>query len=336
MILIIKYAGIGDIIMSLPAYYYLRDKYGEKNVHWCVDTSLKGFLELFVPQKNIIAYNFKHLHGNFLKKIALVIRINILIANPTWKRIFFFHADLRYKLMQIFSFHRVISYSHKVSERQTFIHGRYSGINFFSMASNIDGPSLVDFNQYFDQAKVAISSLISNGVNVSSKDLIPATPYIVICPSITGNIGDQSAKLRRLPFNKWNQIIEHANKLGYRTVVLGSNDERLTIEHNLQNVINLCGMTSYSDIFSILNNAKYAITTDNGLMHCAYLTNTKCIAFFGPTSPSERIPPNINVDIIIKKKMHCSPCHDGRLTHECLNHECLETIDISDCLSILK
>jgi ADP-heptose:LPS heptosyltransferase len=336
MILIIKYAGIGDIIMSLPAYYYLCNKHGIKNVFWCVDSSLKPFLELFVPSVNIVTYNFKDLHAGFLKKLALVLRINLLIANPRWRKIFFLHADLRYKLMQIFGFQRIVNYSHKVSKRQTFIHGRYSGINFFSMASNIDGPELIEFSGYFDQTKAIISDLLSSHTHTKLNDFVPTTPYIAICPSISGNVGDQSAKLRRLPLHKWNELIEHANQLGYKIVVLGSNDERSMIELNLHNVINLCGMTTFTDIFSILNGAKYVITTDNGLMHCAYLTKTSCIAFFGPTSPAERIPPNANVHVVLKKKMYCSPCHDGRLTHECTTHECLEMVDLNDCLSLLK
>jgi ADP-heptose:LPS heptosyltransferase len=336
MILIVKYAGIGDIVMSLPAYYYLSERHGKDHIYWCVDSTLKEFLTLFVPSQNIISYNFKELHGGLFKKIALVLKVNLLIASPRWKKIYFFHADLRYKLMQLFGFNRIVSYSHKISERQTFIHGRYSGINFFSMASKIDGPELIKFNQYFDQAKSTIFNLLSNNKRASLKDIVPVTPYIVICPSITGNIGDQSAKLRRLPFHKWNEIIEHINKLGYKVLVLGSNDERSLVKLNLHNVVNLCGMTTFHDIFSILDKAKYVITTDNGLMHCAYLTKTKCIAFFGPTSPAERIPPNTDVQVVIKEKMHCSPCHDGRLTHECASHECLEMIDLKNCLSLIK
>lgn len=330
LILIVKYAGIGDIVMALPSYYFLTEKHGTDNVFWCCDSSLVNFLEIFVPKKNIIPRDFKQLHGRTHEKLFLTLSINFLIFQRKWKTVYFFHADFRYRLMYLLSFKKVIDYSVKFAKRQNFIHGRYSGINFFSMVSELDGPNLESFDDYFLKAKLVISKLTQSDQSARNNQIIPKQPYVLICPSLSGNSGDQSAKLRRLPIHKWKEIISFALNKNYSIVVVGSKDEKGIIDYELPNVINLCGKTSFKDLFFLINAANYVIATDNGIMHCAYLTNTKVLAIFGPTPATERIPPNCNIKLFRKTGLNCSPCFDGRLTSSCNSHDCLNHLNITE------
>lgn len=315
--------------MTLPSYYYLTEKYGTENVFWCCDSSMVNFLKIFVPERNIFFYDFKKLHGRLLDKILLTLSINSLTLKKKWKKIYFFHADARYKLMYLLAQRKVEDYSIKFAKRQNFIHGRYSGINFFSMVSGIDGPQLQSFDSYFQKAKLVISELINSNLNKSNNKITPKKPYVLICPSLSGNTGDQSAKLRRLPISKWREIISTALKKDYLVIAVGSKDEKEIIGSELSNLINLCGETSFEDLFALVNSAKFVVATDNGIMHCAYLTNTEVLAIFGPTPSAERIPPNCNVKSFKKAGLNCSPCFDGRLTFSCKTHECLNLIDVS-------
>jgi ADP-heptose:LPS heptosyltransferase len=335
LILIVKYAGIGDIVMTLPSYYFLIEKHGTDNVFWCCDTSLVNFLEIFVPKQNIISRDFKKLHGRFHEKLLITLSINFLIIQKKWSEVFFFHADFRYKLMYFFGFKKVINYSIKFGTRQNFIHGRYSGINFFSMVSGIDGPELKSFDNYFLKAKSVISKLTQSNQNTDNNQAAPKKPYALICPSLSGNVGDQSAILRRLPTSKWQEIISAAFKKDYLVVAVGSKDEKEIIDSEFPNLINLCGKTSFEDLFHLISSAKCVIATDNGIMHCAYLTETKVIAIFGPTPPLERLPLISKVIPIYKSDLNCSPCFDGRLTHQCNNHDCLTKINLANLKDIL-
>lgn len=322
--------------MTLPSYYFLTEKYGSKNVFWCCDVSLVKFLKIFVPAENIIAYDFKKLHGSLIKKISIILSINFLVLQKKWKKIYFFHADFRYKFMYFLGYKKVIDYSYKISKRQNFIHGRYSGINFFSMVSGIDGPELKSFDDYFLKARLVISKLTKSHQHINKNQVIPKQPYILICPSLSGNIGDQSATLRRLPISKWQEIIDAALIKDYQVVAVGSKDETRIIDSELYKIINLSGKTSFEDLFCLINSAKYVIATDNGIMHCAYLTNTETFAIFGPTPPAERIPPNCNVKSYKKVGLNCAPCFDGRVTFKCNSQECLKSIDISSITDDLK
>jgi ADP-heptose:LPS heptosyltransferase len=315
--------------MTLPSYYYLTEQHGSENVFWCCDSSLVNFLKIFVPERNIISHNFKKLHGRLHEKILLILSINFLILKSKWKKIYFFHADFRYKIMYLFAQQKVEDYSIKFAQRQNFIHGRYSGINFFSMVSGIDGPELKSFDDYFLKAKLVISKLTNSNTYKSIDQFIPKQPYVVICPSLSGNIGDQSAALRRLPISQWQEIISSALVKDYQVIAVGSKDETEIIDFKLKNLTNLCGKTSFEDLFRLINSAKYVVATDNGIMHCAYLTNTETFAIFGPTPVTERIPPNCNVKSYKKVGLNCAPCFDGRLTFTCHNQECLKSIDIS-------
>lgn len=323
------------MVMTLPSYYYLVEKYGSENVFWCCDTSLVKFLEIFVPANNIISYDFKKLHGSFFDRVSICISINLLTIKKKWDRIYFFHADLRYKAMYLLSLRKVTDYSLKLAQRQNFIHGRYSGINFFSMVTGIDGPKLEEFNHYFKKVKFVISNLIESNQTKNISALLPKQPYILICPSLSGNAGDQSATLRRLPTQKWQEITSAATEKGYAVVAVGAKDEEEIIGSELNNVINLCGKTSFEDLFTLINSAKYVVATDNGIMHCAYLTNTQTLAIFGPTPSNERIPPNSKVIPIIKSNLNCLPCFDGRLTYPCSSHDCLNKINLQELIDTL-
>lgn len=321
--------------MTLPSYYFLTEKYGAKSVFWCCDVSLVSFLKIFVPIDNIIAYDFKKLHGSLTEKISISLSINFLVLQRKWEKIYFFHADFRYKFMYFLGHKKVINYSYKIARRQNFIHGRYSGINFFSMVSNIDGPGLTIFDNYFQKTKLVISELVDSHQSKNIPKFIHEKPYILICPSLSGNPGDQSAKLRRLPIPKWQAIISSAREKGYKVVAVGSSDESNVIDGELPEVINLCGKTTFQDLFYLIQSAKYVIATDNGIMHCAYLTTTKIAAIFGPTPPTERIPPNCDSISFNKIALNCSPCFDGRLTASCDSHDCLNSLDVTKITDML-
>jgi ADP-heptose:LPS heptosyltransferase len=238
--------------------------------------------------------------------------------------------------MYLLGFKKVINYAIKFSKRQNFIHGRYSGINFFSMVSGLDGPELKSFDDYFLKAKFVISKLIESREHLNNNQLIPKNPFVLICPSLSGNLGDQSAALRRLPISKWQEIVSSALTKNYQVIAVGSKVEAEIIDSELHNLTNLCGKTSFEDLFFLIDAAKYVIATDNGIMHCAYLTNTEILAIFGPTPATERIPPNINVKSHKKVGLNCAPCFDGRLTFTCDSQECLKSIDISMITKDLK
>lgn len=325
MILIIKYAGIGDIIMSLPSYYFLCEKHGRSNVYWLVDKKFNKFIEVFVPKENLIFMDFDALHRSFVSKLTLVVSINFLVLKKNFKKVYLFHSNIRYRIFLLTSLMRNRNYCYKFLGRQNIISGRYSGLNFFSMVSEKGGPDLNQFNIYFKKLKSFVQNLINaydgNFVNaIDSK-----VRYVLCTPGYGGNIGDQSSERRKLPLDRWKEVVEKCKALGYKVVVTGAPSE-VEVLSPISDLVdyNFIGKTNFLDLLFLMRNSSGIISTDNGQFHMATMVNVKVLSIFGPTNFHERLPPaNENIFQINKSLPICAPCHDGRLVFECKHNICM-------------
>lgn len=132
---------------------------------------------------------------------------------------------------------------------------------------------------------------------------------------------------------RWPYYQELAHKLSQKNqkiILLGAPDERdmcEEIKNGNSNIINLAGSTSLYEVYLILNQAKYLICNDSGLMHMAAAANTKILAVFGPTTLSLGFRPWSENATLIQKSLKCRPC--GLHGHKACpigTHECMKSI----------
>jgi len=158
--------------------------------------------------------------------------------------------------------------------------------------------------------------------------------YLVIAP------GSQWAT------KQWTQggfaaLIEILLRQNNRIVVVGTQTEKTLADSILHqalakcegisdsnSAINLCGLTSVSDLILIMRDAKCVITNDSGAMHVASLAGTPTVAIFGPTTLSLGYQPwNAKSIIVENNELSCRPC--GKHGHnECPlgHHKCMKDI----------
>jgi len=330
MVLIIKYAGIGDLVMALPSYLFLCEKHGRENVFWMVDKKLSSFIEIFVPRENLVYLDFDALHRSFLSKFLLIFSINFLVVKGRYKKIYLLHSNIRYRIFLLTSLWKNQNYCYKFLGRQAIVGGRYSGLNFFSMVTESDGPDLDKFNIYFKKIKTLIKNLtdsykgsFANAINLNEK-------YIVCSPGYGGNIGDQSSQRRKLGLDKWEGVIKKCKGLGYRVVLTGAPSEIEDLSSICHLVdYNLVGKSSFVDLFYLMDKSCGVVCTDNGQFHLATIVGCKVLSIFGPTNFFERVPPaNENIFQLNRKLPLCAPCHDGRLVFECKVNVCMTNFNV--------
>ncbi len=338
MILIIKYAGIGDLIMTLPAYYYLCDKHGRDNVYWMVDGKFRQFIEIFVPKNNLFFMDFEMLHKSIVHKMLLIFSVNFLILRKNFKKVYLFHSNFRYKLFLLTSFFKNENYCYKFFGRQNIISGRYSGLNFFSIVSSLDGPCLEKFNMFFDKVKTIVCGVVRSYDGLFLENFQLKEKYIICSPGYGGNPGDQSSNYRKLSLEKWKEIIQKCKGMGFKVVLTGGASEIEDLSNLYQFVDhNFVGKTNFIDLFYLMQNSNGVICTDNGQYHIATLSGCRVFAIFGPSNFLERCPPKvadifqINLDL-----PPCAPCHDGRLVYECQSKICLNNFEAGHIANFLK
>jgi heptosyltransferase II len=102
------------------------------------------------------------------------------------------------------------------------------------------------------------------------------------------------------------------------------------IRQNLpKNVINIAGCTTLLQLACLIKSCKLFITNDSGPMHIASALNTPLIALFGSSSDIITGPYNPE-DIVINKKVSCSPCFKRKCP---LDFKCMNQISTSEVIN---
>jgi ADP-heptose:LPS heptosyltransferase len=115
-------------------------------------------------------------------------------------------------------------------------------------------------------------------------------------------------------------------ELASSVVFIGSHDDREIVDNIIgkmkKSAHNLVGRTNIRQLAAILKRSDILITNDSAPLHLGCATGTKVLALFGPTD-SEKYGPTGEFDVVISKKLSCSPCEVAVCSH---NYECMKLI----------
>ncbi len=128
-------------------------------------------------------------------------------------------------------------------------------------------------------------------------------------------------------------------KLG-RVVLLGAPEEAAYVEKVAQRigkkrVVNVAGKSTLSDLVGLLARTSLLITNDSGPLHLANALGTPTVSFFGPETPVLFGPRGKN-NVVLYKGIDCSPCINiyNAKTVRCTRErpECLASITADEAL----
>jgi ADP-heptose:LPS heptosyltransferase len=258
-ILIIKLLGIGDLVMTLPTYYFLCEKYGKENVFWLVDSKMINFLSIFLSKENIYTCDYSQAFNGKLNLLKLLISINYLCIKSQFDKIYILHGHFYYKFLAILKvFSTYHASSTKFVGRKYLIGGRYLGLNHYNFVSNQDGPSS-KFEIYYNfSAEIFRSKLLESHYQFPSSD------YVVLCPGSNSNPGDDTSLRRQISLKNWELISKGLISRGHKVVILGSSKEKDNyLSHFHNGEILVTDLTEFNDIGLLLQKSKVVISTDN-------------------------------------------------------------------------
>lgn len=124
-------------------------------------------------------------------------------------------------------------------------------------------------------------------------------PWIALCPGGARN-QYQPMAARRWPVEYFIELGQRIAADGYGIVLLGSDADQVDARHifeqltpqmlELGRVINLTGLTTFSQAAAVLARCRAAVVADTALMHVASAAHTPTVALFGPTNPRRKAP----------------------------------------------
>jgi ADP-heptose:LPS heptosyltransferase len=331
-ILVIKFFGLGSILMMTPALRGLRALYPEAKIH------------------------FLTFHGNqnFCLKTGCIDHV-LTLRN---KGLSVFAVDVMRNLLRIWSFRPTIVVDCEFFSNFTSIFSllTFSEIRVgYHLRQVARGQSLthqVMLNTHHHISHVFYSLVAALGAkyeNINLNDISLPEPQpeeinsafeklnfqnhsavIVINPNAS-----EVSPLRKWPANYFESLVSELAKNfpSHTFVLVGSEVERQYVESiflniNMSNVINSAGLLSIDEYCGLLYSAKLIITNDSFPTHIASAYDKNVVVFFGPETP-EFYGPLTSNSICFFEGIPCSPCliaFDNKADVHCHDNICLKQI----------
>lgn len=314
---IIRIDGIGDVVLFLPAFQYLKEKYNNYSICVICQTGIGALINKSVPIDNFIEININKIRKNFFYKFKILLKIYFAnfetCINPIYSRnklsdeiVLWSHAKVKIgwdtkapnmKLNEKKEGDKVYTnllkndidpYLHEKEKHKQFL-------KFLNIKSNTYKP-------YFN-----INS--ENFKNFIDEKYFKSKKTIGIVP---GALSDY----RKLEAEKYKQIIHKLNKTynNVQFIIFGSLNDKKYLQFNkeeeIQNsIINLCGKTKVEDLPDLLKKCDLVIGNETGLMHIAITVGVPTITILGGGHFGRFMPyGDLKLNIFIYHKMDCFRC----------------------------
>lgn len=320
-ILLIKFRGIGDVILSTVVLENLKRNFPNASIDYLTEKPSDQLLNLLDEITNVHLYTEKSLSGR-LKLIHNIRKekydlIFDFYANPFTAQITFLS---RAKYRAGFPYRgRKYAYNLFGPEERGKFHAADLHLEFLkkiglsvttsNLKLKLDDESISFARQFFENT-------------FSQKDFV-----IGISPSG----GWKSKKCDSIKFAE----IADASAQKYNAKILivwGPGDENDTDEiiRLMKSNATKAPVTNIKQMASLISQCKILIANDSGPMHISTAIGTPTLSLHGPTDPNLQGPYGSKHEWIIKSDLHCIICNKLECPY---NHECFLELDVDDVLS---
>jgi ADP-heptose:LPS heptosyltransferase len=349
-ILIIKFWGMGSLILAGPVFKTLRKAFPEAQIHLATMGSNREISEMLGLADHLLCLDM----ANSAPGIALKIM-------RFFNRVRGIHADAVIDLEYLTRFSAAVSYISGAPIRIGFhswdvwrgnLHNRQVAFspywhvtdNFVNLAQRLTGTEFaekeLDLTVTEQAKKQARDALQKAGIG-------PDEPVVIVNPNAS-----TMALERRWPEEHFVELIDRmvdsgsspSTRMG-RPVLIGAPEEADFVAGLHQKLaspsqtINLAGRIGLQGLVGLLHRARVLVTNDSGPLHLASLLGTPTISFFGPETPLLYGPLGPN-HTVLYKGIECSPCINvyNAKTVRCLKGrpECLYAITVDQAFKALQ
>lgn len=327
-ILIIKFWGIGNIILLLPTIKAIRDKFPEAQITFLTLSENEGIIENTIAIDNLIYLKLNNLPLFLLDSLRLILRL----------RLFKFDVVLDFEEFARFS--TILTYLSGAQNRIGFITKRqyrgdlYTNKVIFNEHQHITEnfanlvKSLDIYRNGYDLLKIAFSNKDEKYVNLLLDGKVFGNSWIVGMHIGTG----PNAILRQWPKERFANLADKLiNDLNATAIFIGKETNEQLVKSAIDLMkskpINLIGKTNIKQLACLIERCDLFISNDSGPAHLAEAMQTPSITLFGPESPDKYGPKNKQYKVIYKR-LPCSPCLsvENTKTTRCRQAKCLEAI----------
>jgi lipopolysaccharide heptosyltransferase II len=314
-ILIIKISSLGDLILALPSIKIIKENFPQSKLFLLTLSKYTPLLRDCPYLDKVIVIDSDY------KRIKNVLHIAKTLRDYSFDYIIDLQNNLASHLITFLSFpYKSFGFSRK--------------LGFFLLTHTTKFPKKEIIDPLTSQERI----LKILGITFKEKKLIywereskPLWQFklndyhryigINVCAS-------SKWKTKAWPLRSIKKLIELIYKnfpSQYKVILLGDKDSIEVgeeIEKGLkEEIINLCGETTLSDLIDVLKKLSAFISPDTASLHLAQALRVKTIGLFGPTNPFRHTVEDKNLHLIFKK-LNCSFCYKSK----CKTNQCMKEI----------
>ncbi|GAB4339722.1 MAG: glycosyltransferase family 9 protein [Candidatus Abyssubacteria bacterium] len=342
-VLVIKFWGMGSIVLAAPALEKLKKKYPGCRIFFLTFDGNRDICRMIPSIDEILTIRID-------SNMATFIRDTLSILHRVRREKFDFVADLefftRFSALITFltrarvkaGFHAWETYRGNLHDiRIPFNYYWHVSDNFVNLAIAGD-PS--EGERVLPRLVVPHDSEVWVSQFLTTKGVSPRELLVVLNP----NAGELALERRwpRETFARLIRILE--DRYAARLFLIGSKSEReynadILREAGTVKADNLAGGLSIVRLAALFLRANLVITNDSGPLHIACAVGTPTISFFGPETPVLYGPQGDGHHVFFRN-ISCSPCinvHNTKTVRCRRGHpECLARITVEDVLDAVE
>ena len=315
-ILVVRFSSIGDIVLTTPVVRMLK-KLQHVEVHYLTKSPYKSLL----------------VHNPYIDKIHLINKsiseVVESLKNEHFDLIIDLHNNVRTKALRLKL--GIPSKSFNKLNMEKFLYVNFK-LDILPEVHIVDRYLKTVSDLIGDNDNLGLDYFLSEDDSIDNKEFIKmkAKGYVAFA------IGGQHAT-KIMPTSK---IIAIINSLNETVVLVGGPEDAERGELIIaaaKNAVNYCGKFSINQSAYLVQQAKYIITHDTGMMHIAAAFKKKIYSVWGNTVPKFGMTPYLAVEgskIIEVEHLDCRPCSKIGFNKCPKGHfKCMEQIDESMFLS---
>jgi lipopolysaccharide heptosyltransferase II len=316
-ILIIRLGAIGDIIRTVPAVLYLKEKLNVETVHWVAEDWASNLL-LNHP-------DIEKVYVIPRKRYSEAIKILNEIKQEKYDYLLDFHGLLKSGLLSFFS---------GIKKRVGFHKNNCKELNH--LFNNIKAPFISEkvtrIEKNFNLLKpliqyVEIPETLKTNFNIEMEKKEKIETFLQPTKKFQCIVGinpctSKSGSYKEWPIEYYKKLIHLASEYFRGNVAFvitwgpGERDKVLPIlkaGEKFQNVF-MAPETDMKELMVLISKFNFFVTGDTGPMHLASTLNIPILALFGP-SDSEVNKPWGKRNIVSKVDVGCNPCRNKKCSH---------------------
>lgn len=317
-VLIVRLAGIGDVVMASCAARRLRELRPNARISWLTGAGAAPLVEQFADVDQVIALDERRLlAGSKCEALATLLPIWSRLLRERISEVVLLHLDRRYRLVVApLLGARMRSLEKGINP----LAGRYFGDE---CARLVDGGRGIQGQLASRTGAHAPLGRLRETEPVGARG---ARPRVALVPGGARNVLRED-RLRRWTVAHYAQVARALAPEAEVVIVGDENDAWVRPAFDGSPVVDRLGTMTLVETVEFFRGCELTISHDTGPMHLARLAGSPLVALFGPTNPAERLPEDDQTTVLWGgADLACRPCYDGRNYAACGDNVCLSSI----------